>query len=267
MSNDKKMDRSGILARAVSLIKWLHASFFLPLLNVHFIIDCKKKLGNFGLKEITYDTSIIKEEIARKFIFDIPGMSLNFMDVGGGVGKLEYLLGIKENFHFEKAFYEHNLFLFKKKYNYYSLEVDSRKFLPTVIGDICSDSFLVDHPEYVGFFDVVYSNNVFEHLKKPWVATGNLVSMLKPNGLCVTITPFSIRYHESPVDYFRYTHEGLAHLFELTGKAQILVKGYDIVGRRNNWQGSGTNNDICPVDTFGAWRENWFTVVIVRKVG
>jgi hypothetical protein len=45
----------------------------------------------------------------------------------------------------------------------------------------------------------------------------------------------------------------------------VLVSGYDLRGRRNNWQGDGTAADLVPVDRFGAWRENWFVVTIVRK--
>ncbi len=46
----------------------------------------------------------------------------------------------------------------------------------------------------------------------------------------------------------------------------MLESGYDILGRRINWQDSGSANDIVPVDEFGAWRETWFTVSILRKI-
>lgn len=114
--------------------------------------------------------------------------------------------------------------------------------------------------------DFIYSNNVFEHLKKPWVAAQNLTKLLKPHGIIITIVPFSQRYHEDPGDYFRYTHTGIFSLFEDFGSFELLKTGYDICGRRNNWQGGGFNNDIVPVDNFGAWRETWFTVSVMRKI-
>jgi len=48
---------------------------------------------------------------------------------------------------------------------------------------------------------------------------------------------------------------------------KVIESGYDIKGRRNNWQGSGLNNDIVPRDNFGAWRETWFTVCVLQKAG
>ena len=90
--------------------------------------------------------------------------------------------------------------------------------------------------------------------------------MLKVNGACITIVPFSQRYHESPVDCFRYTHEGIRYLFENEMEIEIIAQGYDIDGRRNNWNGVGLNNDYVPEDNFGAWRETWFTVFIFKKI-
>jgi SAM-dependent methyltransferase len=234
------------------------------------IVDTEKVLGNLKNKEVKYQIDLCKEDISRKYIFEYPGQSLNFLDVGARDGKLEYLLGIKENLAFDQVEYERNSAKFHEKYHYYGLDIepasDEPKNWAIICGDICSEEFIVTNSSYVEFFDVIYSNNVFEHLKRPWVASKNLMRMLKVNGLCITIAPFSLRYHESPGDYFRYTHTGLVSLFEETTKVRTVVSGYDINGRRNNWQGSGLHNDICPVDHFGAWRENWFVVSVIQKV-
>jgi hypothetical protein len=106
---------------------------------------------------------------------------------------------------------------------------------------------------------------VFEHLRRPWAAARNILDLLRPGGSCITIAPFSLRYHESPEDHFRYTHTGLVALFEEHAPVRTVLAGYDIAGRRNNWQGLGTANDTVPADEFGAWRENWFTIAIVEK--
>jgi SAM-dependent methyltransferase len=232
---------------------------------VLLIFDRAPALGDFAAREIGYDTSLVKEAVAREYLFAQPGNGLSFLDVGARDGRLDYLLGIHDNLRFDPVFYETNLAAFRKKYRYFGLDLTPATDVDVVVGDICSGRFVDEHQELLGFFDAVYSNNVFEHLRRPWVAAKNIVALLKPGGICITITPFSLRYHESPADYFRYTHTGLASLFEDAGDIDILESGYDIVGRRNNWQGMGKANDIVPLDSFGAWRENWFTVTVVRR--
>ncbi len=37
----------------------------------------------------------------------------------------------------------------------------------------------------------------------------------------------------------------------MVGDLEVLETGYDIIGRRNDWQGSGEHNDIVPTDRFG----------------
>jgi hypothetical protein len=69
-----------------------------------------------------------------------------------------------------------------------------------------------------------------------------------------------------PDDFFRYTHKAFYTLFSTTAHCELLKTGYDIQGRRNNWQGNGKNDDIVPVDTFGAWRETWITFTALRKL-
>jgi hypothetical protein len=114
------------------------------------------------------------------------------------------------------------------------------------------------------FFDVIYSNNVFEHLEKPWIAAENIDFLLKRR-VVITIAPFSLRYHAVPDDYFRYSHTAIYSLFSDYGNYDVVKTGYDINGRRNNWQGSGKVKDIVPLDNFGAWREAWNTFTVLQK--
>jgi len=231
------------------------------------IRDGEKKLGNFSRTDVGYDVTQVKEEVARQYILGRPGTGQKFLDVGARDGQLTYLLGINGNLEYVESEYRKNKAAFAEKYQYFGLDLQPSDDPSVLTGDICTTEFASNHPTFGGFFDVIYSNNVFEHLRRPWIAASNLMQMLKPNGICVTITPFSLRYHECPGDYFRYTAPGLISLFEDAGNIKVHVGGYDITGRRNNWQGGGEANDICPVDHFGAWRENWFTVVIIEKTG
>lgn len=238
-------------------------SKFKNIFNVGIILDAEKKIGNFNIKKVGYNVDLNKEEVARRYILNRNGLNLKFLDIGSRNSKLEYLFGIKKNLEFDNALYSHNYKLFNSKYEYFGLEIKNPDNVKNVIiEDICNKDFT---DKYNNYFDVIYSNNVFEHLKRPWVAAENILKMLKRGGIVVTITQFAIRYHECPADYFRYSHIGLNSLFEECGKVKILESGYDISGRRNNWQGLGGENDIVPIDKFGAWRENWFTVSIIEK--
>lgn len=137
--------------------------------------------------------------------------------------------------------------------------------MEVIIGDFYDSNFIEKHIGVTNFFDVVYSNNVFEHLQDPFVAAKNLWRMCMTGGLILTIVPFSQRFHESPDDYFRYTPRGVERLFQNAGSVVVHESGYDIIGRTNNWQGSGLYFDLVPKDRFGAWRETWFTVCIMEK--
>jgi SAM-dependent methyltransferase len=230
------------------------------------IVDNGRKLGHFEVTDVAYDTSLVKEQVARDYLFALPGEGLTFLDVGARDGRLDYLLGIHRNLEIDEELYRANKARFDAKFRYFGLDLAPEGDGDHVLsGDICADDFLDTHATRRGFFDVAYSNNVFEHLRRPWAAAGTILGLLKPGGACITIAPFSLRYHESPEDHFRYTHTGLVALFEEHAPVRTVVAGYDITGRRNNWQGLGTAHDIVPVDEFGAWRENWFVIVIVEK--
>lgn len=243
-------------------------NFIKKLIRLEFIFSYGNlKLGNFKNHKISYQL-LNKEEEARKLLFDGTEnhkYKRNFLDVGGRDGSLKYLLGDKGNFKFNKTFYDSNKHKFNDLYNYYGLDI-----VPAgsnvLFGDICSHDFKKKYVEKKGFFDVIYSNNVFEHLSKPWVAAENITFLLKQGGTVITIAPFSIRYHSVPEDYFRFTHKAIQSLFSDYANYDVLKTGYDINSRRNNWQGTGKMNDIVPVDNFGAWREAWFIFTALKKL-
>ena len=136
-----------------------------------------------------------------------------------------------------------------------------------VIGDICSCPHLPSDE-----YDVVFSKDVLEHVEDPFAATREMVRICKPEGLIVCITPFAWRFHESPKDYWRFTHQALELLFSKAG-AQKEQSGYDASRRRKNQVGgklkSGRwvpNDTTPPIDQLGGWRENWHAVYIGRKM-
>jgi len=169
--------------------------------------------------------------------------NLSFLDVGGRNGEYKC---------FAEGFENYNI-----------LEVDkSAKGSNLIYGNICRCNDIKDNT-----YDIVFSRDVFEHIKEPWLAAEECSRITKPGGLNIHITLFSWRWHPVPVDMFRYTHEGLSFLFERTNKIQTLFAGYDLVNRRHNTMGGKMKNkvDAVPLDEMGGFRENWRVVYAGKK--
>jgi SAM-dependent methyltransferase len=237
-----------------------------PRRRARLVLDSHLRVGNFALLP-TQAFDLDKEELSRRHVLGDrapSGQGLRFLDVGGRDGRLSYLLGFDGPLHFNQALYDRNKAAFAAKYDYFGVDL-----IPAgdhvLSGDLCGRDFLNTYPQFRESFDIVYSNNVMEHFARPWIAAENLLALLKPGGVCITIVPFAQRYHESPGDYIRYTPQGVISLFESAGAVTVLEAGFDIKARRYDWQGSGEANDIVPVDRLGAWRETWLTCVILRK--
>jgi len=168
---------------------------------------------------------------------------LTFLDVGGRSGEFR---GSASGF------------------KYQILEIDETQVgTDLVIGDICHCPHLADES-----YDIVFSHNVFEHILEPWRAAEECVRLVKPGGLLIHMAPFAWRYHPVPLDCYRYTHTGLAHLFERGGQVKTEIAGYDISNRRKNATGGKMAGglDIPPKDELGGWREHWLTVYVGRKI-
>jgi len=133
-------------------------------------------------------------------------------------------------------------------FNYHSLDLDGAPggVSNTMIGDLTNCPHIPDES-----FDFIFSFDVFEHIDKPWLAGEETRRLLRPGGVTVHSTLFSWRYHPCPIDYFRYTAEGLKSLF---GDLECLHSAFDYTERRRDVRGQG-GNAMTP-DSFGGWREN-----------
>lgn len=140
--------------------------------------------------------------------------------------------------------------------------VEGSDAIEVIEADICDCPQVADES-----FDIVYSNNVFEHLKEPWKAAAELGRLLKPGGLVAVHTAFAWRYHPVPEDYWRYSHSALAFLFEEIAGLETLKCGYDLSSRRMNVLGGNVpkGEDQVPKDLFGGFREQWRVTYIGRK--
>lgn len=85
-------------------------------------------------------------------------------------------------------------------------------------------------------FDAVLCIEVLEHVADPFATARELARVLRPDGTLFLTTPFLYNYHGKPVkahspshesypDYWRFTHEGLEHLF--AGFRNVRVRPLD----------------------------------------
>jgi hypothetical protein len=88
-------------------------------------------------------------------------------------------------------------------------------------------------------YSFVICEQVLEHTIDPWQAARTLYQLCRPGGLVLVNTPFLIRVHDAPVDYWRFTPDGLRVL--LTGA------GFNIL-RVRSW-----GNRSCVRANFPVW--------------
>lgn len=128
-----------------------------------------------------------------------------------------------------------------------------------------------------GTYDLVYSDQVLEHVPKPWKAAAELVRVMRPGGLAVHTTCAANPRHGPPLfnDYYRFLPDGLEQLFDTdAGRVEIAVKaswgnrqallynhaiddGHGVLGGRRFVRAIGEPNE-----------ENfpWATWIIFRKL-
>jgi len=112
----------------------------------------------------------------------------------------------------------------------------------------------VDYPAYdlldpspLPEFDVVLCEQVLEHVPDPWRAMETLTSLCRPGGSVVITTPFLMRIHEYPADFWRFTPEGMAHIARGAGLEVVQSGSWG-----NTWC-TVANRHRAP--TFRAWHQ------------
>lgn len=86
--------------------------------------------------------------------------------------------------------------------------------------------FDVVESEPSGEYDVVVCEQVLEHVVDPCAAVRNLRRLCRPGGQILISTPFLIRIHGSPNDYWRFTPLGLRTLLERQGLVVNAVRSW-----------------------------------------
>ena len=86
--------------------------------------------------------------------------------------------------------------------------------------DVCSE------PLSDGICDVVFAEQVFEHVLRPGRAAQNVFKMLRPNGIFIVSTPFLLKVHGYPSDLYRWTEHGMRQLLEDTGFERVTTASW-----------------------------------------
>jgi len=96
-------------------------------------------------------------------------------------------------------------------------------------------------------FDLIIAEHVFEHLRYPYKAAGNVHKMLHDDGVFLIATPFMIKIHGHPQDYTRWTPDGLrAFLEDCDFAAEVHAWGNRNAVRGNfaRWREYGWKRDL-----------------------
>lgn len=102
--------------------------------------------------------------------------------------------------------------------------------------DICN----IDS-SYENICDIVLVEQVFEHVRNPWAAAKNINRMLRSSGSVLITTPFYLKVHGAPMDYWRWTQNGLTALLEDSGF---------IINHVDSW-----GNKDCIISNFDQWTD------------
>jgi SAM-dependent methyltransferase len=75
-------------------------------------------------------------------------------------------------------------------------------------------------------YDITFSGQVIEHVRKPWKWLPELARVTRTGGLLITINPVSWTYHEAPVDCWRIYPEGMRALYE-EARVQVVLSQWE----------------------------------------
>jgi len=95
--------------------------------------------------------------------------------------------------------------------------------------DICAPTAELDT------YDVVICEQVLEHVEDPWRAARTLHDLCVPGGHVVVSTPFLIRVHPTPYDFWRFTEDGMR---KLLGGSGLIVDETGSWGSRRAVRGN-----------------------------
>jgi SAM-dependent methyltransferase len=97
------------------------------------------------------------------------------------------------------------------------LQFRSYKCLSYPDYDIC------DRPVGFAVCDLLIAEQVFEHIPNPRKAAQNVFAMLRGGGHFLVTTPFLLKVHPFPQDFYRWTEDGIRFLLEDAGFVNVVT--------------------------------------------
>ena len=91
---------------------------------------------------------------------------------------------------------------------------------------------------------------------EPWKTFDTIARITKKGGLSLHLVPWSYQWHSTPADYYRFSHQALANLFETRG-FEVLEVGYDLCTKREPFKSKAVDEHFDFI---------WLTYVVARKL-
>ena len=132
---------------------------------------------------------------------------LSVLDIGSSIGSFQ------KSSRFRSALHD-----LRNARLYVSLDIN-QEAQPVIVGDAHSIPFPNE------MFDVIFANNVIEHLHDPARGVEEMRRVLKPGAALYFTIPFLYPVHEAPNDYTRLTRFGLERLFGNFSRVEIFSRG------------------------------------------
>jgi SAM-dependent methyltransferase len=86
-----------------------------------------------------------------------------------------------------------------------------------------------------GAFDSILCNAVLEHVDSATAVVAELARVLRPGGHLILAVPFLQPFHENPIDFQRYTRDGLVALGESAGLKAVAVHPVHSAAQTLGW--------------------------------
>jgi hypothetical protein len=115
--------------------------------------------------------------------------------------------------------------------------------------------------DWTGHFDAFVAAAVWEHLQRPWIAAREVAKILSAGGICYIETHQTFPLHAYPDDYFRFSREALALIFDDVG-LNVVATGYKYRAKI-----LGPPEILSP-DHIDEWNEalpSWLNVVLIAR--
>ena len=84
--------------------------------------------------------------------------------------------------------------------------------------DVCGE------PAFHEAFDIAICEQILEHVEQPLKALENLRAMVRAGGYVLVSTPFLVKIHGDPGDFWRFTPAGLERLLRCAGLRPEFVR-------------------------------------------